>query len=184
MFPHGSAWYRENQPGGVGLNAHQPFSPKCPGKQLGHWRHPAGTGKNDPAGNGRSGAESFATTGNPEGKDRKIDTYTIIYQFAASAGALEGYVYRKSGPADLDLPALADWIGNLEKAYHHLPDEVRNVIQADLDRTLGRAFHSLKTALGGSDELVVRLAGMIRDRERMPTHPDDFTKRKWFDESS
>ncbi len=109
-----------------------------------------------------------------------MHTDNKIYQFAASAGALEGYLYGKSTPLELDLAALADWINNLQGAYEHMPDDVRERIQADLDRTLGRALHSLKTALGESDELCIRLLEMIDNRENLPASADDFSKRKWF----
>ena len=110
-----------------------------------------------------------------------MHTYTKIYQFAASVGALEGYVYRKQEPAELDLEALSSWIDNICKAYEHLPTEVRDKFQADLDRTLGRALHSLKTALGEKDERVARLQALIRGDGRMPVSADDFNKRKWFE---
>ncbi len=106
-----------------------------------------------------------------------------IYQFAASAGALEGYVYGKKKPSDLDLAALSDWIGNLTAAYQHLPEDVRERIQPDLDRTLGRSLHSMEAVLGKNSDLVCRLAKMIRNWEQLPSSPDDFSKRKWFDES-
>jgi len=110
-----------------------------------------------------------------------MHTYTQIYQFASSVGALEGYVYKKPGPAALDLPALTSWIDNICKAYEHLPAEVRDKFQADLDRTLGRALHSLKAALGEKDERVGRLQALIQGGGRMPVSADDFNKRKWFD---
>jgi hypothetical protein len=106
---------------------------------------------------------------------------TKIYQFAASAGALEGYVYGKKSPDELDLAALSSWIDNLCRAYGHLPEETLARIQPDLDRTLGRALISLKEALGERNKLPARLKTLVRDEDRMPTSADDFNKQKWFE---
>ncbi|NPA25134.1 MAG: hypothetical protein GXO34_04825 [Deltaproteobacteria bacterium] len=108
--------------------------------------------------------------------------YTKIYQFAASVGALEGYVYKKQSPDELDLPALTAWIDNICQARDHLPAEALAEFQADLDRTLGRAVISLKAALGENDERIGRLQALIRGDGRMPVSADDFNKRKWFEE--
>jgi hypothetical protein len=108
--------------------------------------------------------------------------YTKIYQFAASVGALEGYVYNKQNPAELDLAALTSWIDNICKAHKHLPPTATAAFQADLDRTLGRALHSLKTVLGERDERIGRLHTLIRGDDRMPVSADDFNKRKWFEQ--
>ena len=105
--------------------------------------------------------------------------YRKIYQFAASAGALEGYVYRKTR-AELDLEALEKWTDNLRRGYDHLPAAARAEFQADLDRTLGRALHSLTAALGKEHELAARLQALIAGVGDRPASADDFNKQKWF----
>ena len=107
--------------------------------------------------------------------------YAKIYQFAASIGALEGYVYQKAAAEELGMPALAVWTDNVCKAYNHLPPEVLREFQGDLDRTVGRAIHSLKAALGKDHELIVKLQSLIRGEGEMPTSADDFNKKKWFE---
>ena len=42
--------------------------------------------------------------------------YQKIYEFAASAGAFEGYVYRRT-KAEIDIKALSNWVDNLLDAY-------------------------------------------------------------------
>lgn len=104
-----------------------------------------------------------------------MDVYAKLYDFAASAGALEGYVYRKP---DLEGKALRVWIGNLHHAYQLLPAQVLEEIQPLLDMTLGRAFRSLVPVLGEKEDVVVKLRSMIKGP--LPESPDDFQKRKWF----
>ncbi len=101
-----------------------------------------------------------------------------IYEFAASAGAFEGYVYHRS-MEDIDLEALSNWVNNLQKAYAYLPDDVRAQVQPACDRTLGRAIQSLKPLLGAQSEIVVKLQFMIAGK--LPATPDDFNKDKWFE---
>ncbi len=104
--------------------------------------------------------------------------YTKIYQFAASAGALEGFVYQKKNTQALGMEALSGWIDNIAMAYNHLPDEVKREFQHSLDRTLGRAIHSLAPLLGKNHELIDKLKVMVKGS--MPASADDFNKKKWF----
>jgi len=104
-----------------------------------------------------------------------MHVYAKIYDFAASAGALEGFVYHKS---EMGAKTLEVWINNLYQAYQLLPAEVLEEIQPFLDMTLGRAFRSLAPLLGEKEEAVVKLRSMIKGP--LPESPDDFQKRKWF----
>ena len=102
--------------------------------------------------------------------------YTKIYEFAASAGALEGYVYRKE---KLDMDALPKWVDNLVAAYQHLPSEVRDEFQPSLDRNIGRAIRSLVSMLDEGNEIVRMLKSVVVGP--MPKSADDFQKKKWFE---
>lgn len=104
-----------------------------------------------------------------------MDLFRQIYEFAASAGAFEGYVYRRK---DLDMGALSNWLGNLRAAYKLIPGEALDQIQPSLDRTLGRALRSLSLTLGGSHELVKGLGEMVKSP--LPASADEFQKEKWF----
>jgi hypothetical protein len=104
-----------------------------------------------------------------------MKSYLQIYEFGASAGALEGYVYRRS---EVDTKALSVWIGNLAEAYRLLPEPVLDEIQPALDMTLGRAFRSLASLFGENHELAVKVRSMIKGE--LPVSPDDFEKKKWF----
>jgi hypothetical protein len=57
--------------------------------------------------------------------------YQKLYEFAASAGSFEGYVYRKQTD-EMDMEALANWTNNLLGAYKQMPVEVREELQASI----------------------------------------------------
>lgn len=103
--------------------------------------------------------------------------YQKIYEFAASAGAFEGYVYRRP-KAEIDIKALLNWVDNLLDAYRHLTPDVRREFQSSCDRTLGRALKSLVLELGQEHEVIGKLKKMIEGE--LPDSADDFQKEKWF----
>lgn len=104
--------------------------------------------------------------------------YTQIYEFSASMGALEGYVYQKKSMAEMDTKALDVWTGNLVTAHGLLPKDVLEQIRPSLDLTLNRAISSFETFLEKDHEILKRLYAMIGQREALT--PDDFQKKKWF----
>jgi hypothetical protein len=99
--------------------------------------------------------------------------YKDVYEFAASAGAFEGYVYSRENP---DTERYPDWINNLVSQYASIPPEVRDEFQPSLDRTIGRALLSITPVLGEDHTLLQRLRTMIRSE--IPRSPDDFEKEK------
>ncbi|MFA5906207.1 MAG: hypothetical protein WC836_19920 [Desulfobacula sp.] len=104
--------------------------------------------------------------------------YTQIYEYSASVGALEGYVYQKKSMAEMDTNALDVWTGNLVDAYGLLPPDVLREVQPGLDLTLNRAISSFEAFLEKDHEILKRLYAMVGQRE--PLSPDDFQKKKWF----
>ena len=117
---------------------------------------------------------------NHENTGDKMHIYSKIYKFAASAGAFEGYVYKKKDAEELDMDALSVWIDNIVAAYGHLPDEAIKLFQDSCDRTLGRAISSLTPVLGEDHDFINKLKSMVKGS--MPESADDFNKRKWFQE--
>ena len=103
--------------------------------------------------------------------------YQQIYEFAASAGALEGYVYRRA-KNDMDATVLANWVDNLVQAYRHLPADAIAQCQSACNQTLGRAIKSLMAAFGQDHPLVGKLQTIVKGE--LPRDPDDFQKEKWF----
>jgi len=106
-----------------------------------------------------------------------VSSFKNIYEFAASAGALEGFVYHKKS---MDPKDLTVWVDNLVSAYGLLPQEARDEIQSSLDQTLGRAIRSLVPLLGEGHLIIQKLGSMVAGE--MPESPDDFQKKKWFQE--
>jgi hypothetical protein len=116
-------------------------------------------------------AENRQSTTVDEEAQKKI--YREIYEFSASAGALEGYVYPRE---ELKGETLDNWIGNIGKQYRDLPALARESFQGLLDRTLGRAIQSMTPVLGSDHEHVRALTQIIVGE--MPRSCHDFEKEK------
>ncbi|MGB9628675.1 MAG: hypothetical protein ACPL6D_08435 [Thermodesulfobacteriota bacterium] len=95
--------------------------------------------------------------------------YRELYDFAAKAGALEGYVYSKE---KVDPSYLPLWVEHLVNQYHQLPPEVREDFQTLCDGTIGRAIQSLIPFLGDDHEVVKKLKTIVKN---LPSSPNDFT---------
>jgi hypothetical protein len=96
--------------------------------------------------------------------------YQEVYDFAAKAGALEGYVYPKE---KVDLGYLPRWVDNLVDHYRRLPSEVREEFQSLCNGTLGRTIQSLLPSLGENHEAIKKLKSIISGN--LPSSPNDFT---------
>lgn len=96
--------------------------------------------------------------------------YQEVYDFAAKAGALEGYVYPKE---KVDLNYLPQWVDNLVNQYCGLPSEVKKEFQGLCNGTLGRAIQSLLPSLGEDHEVIRKLRSIISGK--LPSSPSDFT---------
>ena len=98
-----------------------------------------------------------------------MGVYKTIYDFAAKAGSLEGYVY----PRDkIDLKYLPQWTENLVTLYQGLPPEVREEFQSACDETVGRALRSLLPLLGEDHEVIKKLRSLVKGK--LPSSYDDF----------
>jgi hypothetical protein len=95
--------------------------------------------------------------------------YQEIYDFAAKAGALEGYVYPKK---EVDLSYLPKWVDHIVDQYRGLPPDVRDDFQRLCDGTLGRAIQSLLPSLGEGHEVIKKLKSILSGR--LPSSLDDF----------
>jgi len=108
--------------------------------------------------------------------------YARIYEFSASVGALEGYGYRKKSMAELNAEALDVWTGNLVEAFRLLPEDAVKEIRPRLDLTLNRAISSFEAFLEKDHVILKRLYAMVGQRKSVS--PDDFQKKKWFQEEA
>jgi hypothetical protein len=102
------------------------------------------------------------------GKGAPVGINKKVYDFAAKAGSLEGYVY----PKGLDVSYLPLWTDHLVEEYQALPPEVREEIQNSCDETLGRTLQSLLPVLGENHEVIKKLRGLVKGK--LPSSPDDF----------
>ncbi len=98
--------------------------------------------------------------------------YRDVYDFAAKAGALEGYVY----PHPMEASYLPVWVDHIVQGYELLPEEARADLQDLLNGTIGRAVQSLIPVLGADHEVIKKLKGILTDK--LPESPDDFTRKK------
>ena len=96
--------------------------------------------------------------------------YKEVYDFAAKAGALEGYVYSKE---KVDLGYLPRWVDNLVNHYRSFPYEVREEFQGLCNGTLGRTIQSLLPSLGEDHEVIKKLKSIVSGD--LPLSPNDFT---------
>jgi len=96
--------------------------------------------------------------------------YKEVYDFAAKAGALEGYVYPKK---KVDLSYLPQWVDNLMNDYRSFPSEVREELQGLCNGTVGRTIRSLLPSLAEDHEVIKKLKSIISGN--LPSSPDDFT---------
>ncbi len=99
-----------------------------------------------------------------------MSIYKEVYDFAAKAGALEGYVFPRE---KVDSSYLPQWIDNLVNQYQHLPTEAREEFQASCNATLGRAIQSLLPLLGEDHEIIKKLRSVVSGKLPLSSH--DFT---------
>ena len=80
-----------------------------------------------------------------------------VFLFAAKAGALEGYLFRRRKVEPLD-----NWIGNISRMYHELSPEVKKevapVFVPVLERILKYGKRVLEPQLKGKLELLLQEA--------------------------
>jgi len=99
-----------------------------------------------------------------------MGTYQEVYDLAAKAGALEGYVYPKE---KVDLNYLPQWVDHLVNQYQRLPAEVREEFQVLFNGTIGRTIQSLLPNLGEEHEVIEKLKSVMSGK--LPSSPNDFT---------
>jgi hypothetical protein len=101
-----------------------------------------------------------------------MGVYKDLYDFAAKAGSLEGYVYPKEKVEPSYLPL---WVDHIVQGYQALPEEAKNQFQQLCDGTIGRAVQSLLPLLGEDHEVIRKLKSIISGT--MVSSPDDFQRK-------
>ncbi len=100
-----------------------------------------------------------------------MGAYRDLYEFAAKAGALEGYVYPKEKVEPSYLPA---WVDHVVQGYQGLPEEARREFQESCNGTIGRTVQALIPLLGEDHEVIRKLKGLVTGQ--LPSSPDDFKR--------
>ncbi len=102
-----------------------------------------------------------------------MGVYRTLYDFAAKAGSLEGYVYHKD---KIDPKYLPRWVEHIVTLYGEVPQEAKKEFQDLCDETVGRTILSLLPSLGKDHEIIRKLKGLVRGK--MPESPDDFPHKE------
>jgi hypothetical protein len=68
--------------------------------------------------------------------------YEELFKFAAKAGSLEGYLYERG-----EVKPLSNWVENIDKMYHSLPDDVKKDIEREFGIVLTRILGHGDTVL-------------------------------------
>jgi hypothetical protein len=80
--------------------------------------------------------------------------YEELFTFAAKAGSLEGYLYERES-----VEPLHDWVGNIEKMYGGLPDNIKGEIRGEFGSVLAKISTYGERVLG--DEIKKRLNDLL-----------------------
>jgi hypothetical protein len=105
-------------------------------------------------------------------KEVFMGIYRMLYDFAAKAGALEGYAYPKE---KVEPGYLSAWVDHVVEGYQALPPEARAEFQDLCDFTVGRTIASLLPLLGEEHDVIKKLRSVTKGR--LPLSPDDFPDR-------
>ncbi len=90
------------------------------------------------------------------GKEGTTMKQQEVFLFAAKAGALEGYLFRRRKPEPL-----ANWVNNISRMYHDLSPEVKKEVNPAFAAVLKRILEYGKRAL--EPELREKLELMLRE---------------------
>ena len=102
-----------------------------------------------------------------------MGVYSDIYEFAARAGAFEGYIYQRNG---LTAKSLERWVDHLLEGYEAVPSDVRDEFQSLCDGTIGRAIQSLTSSIGENHEIITKLKKLTKGK--LSSSPDDFSRKR------
>ena len=83
-----------------------------------------------------------------------MEMYRGLFKFAAKVGSFEGYLYERESPEPLH-----DWVGNIEKMYGNLPDNVKDDIRDELAIVLKRSLNYGEKAL--DKDMKIRLSNLL-----------------------
>ena len=86
--------------------------------------------------------------------------YEELFKFAAKAGALEGYLYKRN-----EIEPLHNWVSNIEKMYARLPEDVKKDIKNEFGCVLTRTLDYGGKVL--AEELKTKLNNLLLGFENL-----------------
>lgn len=90
-----------------------------------------------------------------------MSEYTEFFRFAAKAGALEGYLFKRD-----KVEPLANWIGNVEGMYQNLSPAAKKEIKEEMEGVLQRILEYGERVL--APELKDRLNRLAQTVQKGP----------------
>jgi hypothetical protein len=93
-----------------------------------------------------------------------MSLHSDLFNFSAKVGCLEGYLYERE---NTDTSTLPNWVGNIERMYRDLPDEVKRDFLEDYKHILEKIIQSAERILK-DDEVLRKLERMIKDISTSP----------------
>ncbi len=82
-----------------------------------------------------------------------------LFNFAAKAGALEGYLFERE-----KTEPLANWVNNIDEMYHKLPESVKKDIGKAYAVVITRTLSNGEKVI--PDELKSKLRSMLSELQR------------------
>ena len=80
--------------------------------------------------------------------------YEELFKFAAKTGSLEGYLFERE-----DIEPLDNWVGNIERMYASLPDNIKEDIKTEFSGVLTKTLNYGEKVLG--EEIRMRLNHLL-----------------------
>lgn len=83
--------------------------------------------------------------------------YLELFELAAKAGCLEGWLYNKG---EVELHYLEDWIANIDRMYQALPGELKDEVRSSYLKLLKSITEHCNRLLPKDHRVMERLARM------------------------
>ena len=83
--------------------------------------------------------------------------YQDFFNFAAKVGCLEGYLHERK---DANISTMPNWVGNIDRMYQDLPDEVKREVLSDYKAVLQKILESYETMPAKDEDVLKKLRRM------------------------
>ena len=86
--------------------------------------------------------------------------YKDLFNFAAKVGCLEGFLINR---AEGNFSTLPNWVGNIQRMYKELPEEVKKDFAEEYKSLLQKILMSAEQILDKDDVLLTKLRKMATE---------------------